>query len=153
MRPPPRHKGKVLPAGEKTVDESPSNFIFNREQVKALVDETAKLYIAGEVHYIDITGADQVSSFVRIYDPATGVFQETDETENNSEKKLDPSCHSIRNYHRYPEKQLDLFPGRRTRDQEPVHGLLRLCCVGPIEALANRFCSRTKQRHSCIAPT
>jgi hypothetical protein len=82
----PRGKGRMLPAGKQFVDESPSNFIFTREQVQAMVNKTAKLILAGEIDYIDITGETQTSSFNRLYDPETGTFNEYDQTENGDTK-------------------------------------------------------------------
>lgn len=81
-----RGKGKLLPAGEKLVDESPSNFIFTREQVQALFNKTAKLFLGGEIDYIDITGKIPPSSFLRLYDPETGEFKEHEQAENGEIK-------------------------------------------------------------------
>lgn len=75
----PRGRGKVLPPEKTSEQESPSNFIFAREQVEALINNTAKLFIAGELDYIDIAGTIQSSRFVRIYDPETGTFNEYEE--------------------------------------------------------------------------
>jgi hypothetical protein len=81
-----RGKGKLLPAGEKLVDESPSNFIFTREQVQAMFNKTAKLFLGGEIDYIHITGKIQPSSFLRLYDPETGEFKEYEQVENEETK-------------------------------------------------------------------
>jgi hypothetical protein len=82
----PRGKGRMLPAGREFVDESPSNFIFTREQVQAMVNKTAKLVLAGDIDYIDITGKAQPSSFIRLYDPETGTFNEYDQAEDGETK-------------------------------------------------------------------
>jgi hypothetical protein len=84
LRTTPRGKGKLLPAGKELVNESPSNFHFTREQVQALFNKTAKLYDAGALDYIDITGTIQTSRYLRIYDPETGLLNEYEQADSDN---------------------------------------------------------------------